>query len=374
MIEIKEVKTKRQIKQFASYPLKLYKNCPYYVPSILSDEINIFNPKKNFRLKNTRLKAFLCYKDGVLSGRVVGLINSEYNNITGVKYIRFSRLDAVDDLEVFRALIGAVEEFGRQNGMQVIHGPWGFTDQDREGLLTFGFDERSTYSTAYSYDYYPKHLQALGFNDESKWIEYKFTIPDTPYEHISGICEKLKKRHKLKDIADTMSVKEIVKQYGHKFFDAVNETYGHLDGYVPVEGKAVDNVLKQFGTIANGRYISILVDEKDDIVAFGVVIPSIADALIKNRGKLLPFGFIGILHAIKKPKQLEMALIGVRKEYQNAGLNSIIISRIMNNVVADKIELIESNPMLESNYNIQQQWKFATSEIHKRRQTYKKEI
>ncbi|MBR1983561.1 MAG: hypothetical protein IKA12_02610 [Clostridia bacterium] len=374
MIQIVEVKTKKQIKDFATFPLKHYQDCPYYVPCLLSDEINIFNPKKNFRLDKNVLKGFLAYKDGVLVGRIAGLINTEHNKMTGENYIRFSRFDAIDDLEVFSALIKAVEDFGRSYGMKYIHGPWGFTDQDREGLLTYGFNERSTYSTEYSYEYYHKNLEKLGFCDQSKWVEYKFSIPDEPYDRITSIAQKLKERHNLTEVFDHYNLKTIVKKYGHKLFDLINEVYGDLDGYVPVEGKAVDNVLSQFATIVNTKYVSILVDENDEIMAFGVVLPSIADALIKNRGKLFPFGFIRLLKAIKRPKQLEMALIGVKKEHQNTGINSIVISRIMNNVVKDGIQLIESNPMLESNYNIQQQWKFAESTVHKKRQTYIKEI
>jgi hypothetical protein len=171
-----------------------------------------------------------------------------------------------------------------------------------------------------------------------------------------------------------MSLSKIIKKYGQKLFDTLNEAYGHLDGYVPIEGKAIDNVLSQFATIVNTRYISILVDENDDVAAFGIVLPSIAEPLIKHRGKLFPLGFIGVLKSIKSPKELEMALIGVKKKYKNTGINSIVISRIMGNVIKDGIKNIESNPMLETNYNIQQQWKFAENEVIKKRQTYQKEI
>jgi hypothetical protein len=171
-----------------------------------------------------------------------------------------------------------------------------------------------------------------------------------------------------------MSLSKIIKNYGTKLFDTLNESYAHLDGYVPIEGKAIDNVLSQFATIVNTRYISILVDENDEVAAFGIVLPSIAEPLIKHRGKLFPFGFVGVLKNIKAPKELEMALIGVKDKYKNTGINSIVMNRIMNNVIEDGILLIESNPMLETNYNIQQQWKFAENEVVKKRQTFKKNI
>jgi hypothetical protein len=374
MIEIKEVNSNKLMRVFAKYPTLLYKDCPYYVPSLRSDEMATFNPKKNFNLKNNECKAFLAYKDGELVGRIAGLINKKDNELTGKKYIRFSRFECIDDTEVFRALLGAVAKFGKENGMEIIHGPWGFNDTDREGMLTYGFEERSTYSTNYYYPYFHKHMENLGFDDESKWLERRFTIPDKPYEKILNISEKLKQKLKVVDIAETMSLSKIIKKYGQKLFDTLNEAYGHLDGYVPIEGKAIDNVLSQFATIVNTRYISILVDENGDVAAFGIVLPSIAEPLIKHRGKLFPLGFIGVLKSIKSPKELEMALIGVKKKYKNTGINSIVISRIMGNVIKDGIKNIESNPMLETNYNIQQQWKFAENEVIKKRQTYQKEI
>ncbi len=374
MVEIKEVKTKKDLKKFAKYPVKLYKDCPYYVPSIRSDELNTFNPKKNFNLRGNECKGFLCYKDGKLVGRIAGLINRKDNELTGKKYIRFSRLDCIDDDEVFNALIGSVEKFGKGYGMDTIHGPWGFNDTDREGMLTYGFDKRSTYATNYYYPYFAEHMSKMGFNDESKWIEKRFTIPKTPYERIVAISERLKKKLKVVEILDQMPIKKVVKKYGKEFFETMNDAYSELDGYVPIEGEAQKNVLKQFATIINPRYSSILIDENGKVAAFGIVLPSIADALIKSRGRLFPTGFIGVLKSIKRPKELEMALIGVKSEYKNTGINSIIISRIMKNVIDDDIEGIESNVMLEHNYNIQNQWKFADSEIIKRRQTYVKEI
>ncbi len=374
MIEIKEVITKKDLKKFAEFPVKLYKDCPYYVPSMRSDEMNTFNPKKNFSLIHNDAKGFLCYKDGELVGRIAGLINYRYNEISGKKYIRFSRLDCVDDIDVFKALLGAVEKWGKKKGMEIIHGPWGFNDTDREGMLTYGFDVRSTYATNYYYPYFCQRMEELGFIDESKWVEFKFSIPDKPDERMDRLAEKIKAKYKLRDIAETMSVKAILKNYGDKMFDTLTEAYGHLDGYVPIEGKERETMLSQFGSIVNTRYISFLIDEKDEVAGFGVVLPSIAEPMIKHRGKLFPTGFVGVLKSVKAPKELEMALIGVKHSYKNTGINAIIISRVLNNLIDDKIELIESNPMLEHNKNIQNQWKFADSTISKKRQTYQKAI
>ncbi len=374
MIKIVEVKTKKDLRKFAKFPVELYKDCPYYVPSLRSDEYATFNPKKNFSLSENKIKGFLCYKDGELVGRIAGLINNTHNKLTGEKYIRFSRFECVNDMEVFKALLKAVATFGQENGIEFMHGPWGFNDTDREGMLTDGFDKRSTYATNYYYPYFHENMEKLGFIDESKWVEYLFTIPQSLDDRVRALGERIKNRLKIRDVAGSMSVRQILKKYGDKMFDTLNEGYADLDGYVPIVGKARKNVLDQFATIVNTRYISFLVDENEDVAGFGIVLPSICKPLIKHRGKLFPTGFIGVLKSIKAPKELEMALISIKTKYKNTGINSIIISRILGNMIEDKIEYIESNPMLADNYNIQQQWKFLDTEIIKRRQTYKMKI
>lgn len=374
MIEIKEVKTRRDLKLFAKYPVILYKGCPYYVPSLRSDEMNTFNPKKNFSLKECDAKGFLCYKDGKLAGRIAGIIHRTDNSLTGEKCIRFSRFECIDDEEVFKALLGAVEKFGKVHGMETIHGPWGFNDTDREGMLTYGFDRKATYATNYYYPYFCRRMSELGFEDESKWLERKFVIPKKPYKRIDEFAQKLKEKLEVEDVAETMSIREIVKNYGKKLFETYNEAYANLDGFVPVDELTEKNVLKQFATVLNKRYISILVDKNDEVAAFGIVLPSLVKSLVKHKGKLFPTGFVDVIISIKKPRELEMALIGVKQEYKNTGINSLVMARIMHNVINDGILSIESNPMLETNYSIQQQWKFAENEVVKKRQTYKKPI
>ncbi len=374
MIEIREVTTKKELKMYAEYPIKLYKDNKYYVPSMRSDEINTFNPEKNFSLKHCDAKGFLCFKDGELVGRIAGIINNEDNRLTGKKCIRFSRLECIDDLDVFKALLGAVEAFGKERGMDTIHGPWGFNDTDREGMLTYGFDERSTYATNYYYPYFSANMEKLGFEDESKWVEYRFNIPEKVPERITQLAEKLTEKYQLVDVARTMTVKQILKKYGDGMFETLTEGYRHLDGYVPIEGEERKNMLDQFATIVNRKFISFLVDKEGKVAAFGICLPSIADALVKNKGKLFPLGFISVLKSIKNTKDLEMALIAVKDEYKNSGINAIIINNVLENIIKYGVTNLESNPMLEHNYAIRQTWKFVDTDIVKKRQTYKKAI
>lgn len=374
MIIVKEARTKKEMRIFADFPFRLYKNCPYYVPSFRSDEENIADPKKNPNLEDAEIRCFLAYKDGKLVGRIAGIIQKKYNRVSGRNCIRFSRFDCIDDEEVAAALFKAVEEYGISRGMDTMHGPWGFNDQDREGLLTFGFDRRATYCTNYNYEYYEKLVLGQGFADESEWLEYDFVIPEKTDERIARIADRLKDKFKVREAAGTMPMSRLIKKYGHKALQTVNEAYAGLDCYVAVEGKIIDSILRQFATVINPRYFSMLVNDKDEVIGMAVMLPSICEAIRKSDGRLFPFGVFRLLKAIRRPKELEMALIAVRPDYQKTGVNSLMIARIMHNIIEDKIQNVESNPELVTNTAVQSQWTSLEKKVVKRRKCYIKRI
>lgn len=374
MVTIKEVRSGSDMRKFARFPVQHYRNDPYYVPSFYSDEKNAMNPKKNFALGDCDIRCWLAYKDGKLAGRVMGIIQKKYNRISGRKCIRFSRFECIDDQEVADALIGAVEQYGREQGMDTIHGPWGFNDQDREGMLYEGFDRRATYATNYNYDYYPKRIEAMGFVPESEWVEYDFRIPETVDERLQRISKYVTEKLGLREVAETAPMRKLIPRYGHKILAMTNEAYAHLDCYVPLDEREMDNVLDQFATVINQRYFSVLVDKNDDVVACGVIIPSLCSVLQKHRGRMTPCAILGLLQAIKHPKELEMVLVAVRKDYRNKGVNSLMMARITKNIIEDQIEHVESNPELVTNLAVQAQWDVFEREIVKRRRTYTKAL
>ena len=374
MVEIKEVKTKKELKIFASFPIKHYAKSPYYVPSFYSDELLIMDEKKNFSLETCLVKCFLAYKDGKVVGRIAGIIQNKYNEIQNAKNVRFSRFECIDDQEVATALFNAVASFGKENGMEKMHGPWGFNDQDREGLLTFGFDRRSTYATNYSYDYYPKLVNNYGFEDECEWVEYELHCTDKVDERFNRIAEKIMQRYGFNEISESMPIAKIVERYGKEVFDVINECYKVLDGYVPVEGKILDNVLDQFGVICNPEYMSIITNKEGKIVAFGLAFPSICEALQKGKGRMTLPTILRLLKAIKNPKELELAIIAVLPEYRTMGLNALVINRIQKNIVKNGVLHVESNPELVTNHAVQGQWESVDREIIKRRKCYVKSI
>lgn len=369
MIEIVEATTKSQMKKFATFPLALYKGNPYYVPSFTADEKNVKNVKVNFAAEGCDVKCFLAYKDGELVGRIAGIIVRASNEKFNQKRIRFSRFDFIDDIEVASALLDAVKEFGRSEGMTEIHGPWGFNDADREGMLTHGFDRLSTYATNYNYEYYPEIMKKLGYEKESEWVELKFDVNNYD-ERYGKLGAAVAKRSGFKEIAGKMSVARIVKKYGDRFFDCYNAAYKDLDCYIEIKGAAKKNVLKQFASVINDDYLSMIIDEKTDkVAAFGVAIPSVGHVINKHRGSILR-SLPGMMKAISKPVALELTLIGVAPEYRNSGVTAMIVDRMWKNVLKNGIKEVVANPMLLTNVKILAQWKNIPNEIIKRRQTY----
>lgn len=373
MVKIVEAVTSAQMRAFARYPLELYKDCDYYVPCFTSDEKNIKNPKKNYAAEGCEVKCFLAEKNGRIVGRIAGVIVSESNRKFGEKKIRFSRFDFNGDEDVAEALLSKVAEFGKERGMTVIHGPWGFNDTDREGMLTSGFDRPATYATNYNYEYYADVVRKLGFKKESEWVEFAI-YPGTLDPKIYKAADFVQKRYGFVELNDKYPIKRIIREYGDLFFDCYNEAYKDLDCYVELKGKVKQNVITQFATVINQDYFSCILDPKTGkIAAFGVVIPAIGKIIKKHNGNLLASA-IPLLKAKKKPDALELTLIGVAPEYRNSGVNAMIITRIHRNIMKNGIKNVVCNPMLTTNAGILTQWKWVEHEEIKRRATFEKEI
>ncbi len=373
MIKIIEATNKRLMKKFAKYPVKLYEGCDHYVPSFVVDEKNIRNPKKYFAAEGCAVKCFLAYRGAKIVGRIAGVIVEESNRKFSEKKIRFSRFDFSDDPEAKEALLNAVENFGRESGMEYMHGPWGFNDTEREGMLVEGFDSQATYATNYNYEYYADGMDKLGFFKEREWVEYRF-YPETLDPRIHKTAEFVRKRSGFVELADIYPMSKIIKDYGDKFFDCYNDAYKDLACYVELKGAVKKAIIKQFASVINPDYFSCVLDPKTGkIAAFGIAIPAIGKAVKKHKGSVVRSAF-SILREIAKPTALELTLIGVSPEYRNSGVNSMVISRIHKNVMKNGITDVVSNPMLVDNAEVLAQWKWVEHDEIKRRATFVKPI
>ena len=370
MVFIKEVVTTKERRAFVNFPLKLYRDNAHYAPLFYGDEKALLSESTNIYSDYTKSKFFLAYDGrGKVVGRVGAIVNYADNKKTGVKSVRFTRLDAVDDKEVFAALMNAVESFALSKGIKVVHGPLGYNDMDKEGLLIQGFEYDETYGGVYNYPYYLPRLEELGYQKEFDWIERKIFVGDKVDERYQRMSEVVKTRYRLKElIANEMKASYVIDTYADAIFKVVDEAYRKLHGTVPFTEKAKQALVSGLRIIVKPRYLSVIADESGKIVGFGLILPAIWHALHKSRGKLFPFGFLYFLPLLfKKPKEAEMALIGVVDEYRNTGAHTLIIKRLWENVIADGITELESNANLEDNVEINNLLGKFPQQLHKRR-------
>ncbi len=372
-IKIVEVKTKKEKKLFVDYPTELYRGVKEYVPPLRSSELENFDPKKNACYDECDVKYYLAYKDDVIVGRIAGIIQKAYNEKTGEKRVRFSRFDAINDIDVAKALFESVETWAKEKGMTLAHGPLGFNDLDREGLLIEGFDEIATFEEQYNYDYYQNLIEKCGYEKEVDWIESNIKISDVENERVTELSERLKKRFKLKTIKKT-NINDFLKKYADDVFDIIDEAYSDIYGVVAFNDKVKKQIISQFKLFLSIDLISMVLDENDEPIAFGFAFPSLSEVMTKYKGKINLFSILPILKAVKKPKQVDLALIGVRKKWLSKGVPAIIMNELINSFKKLGVEACETNLNLETNTPIVQLWENMNGRQHKRRRAFKKEL
>ena len=335
MITIKEVKTKKELKQFVKFPFTLYKNSKYWVPPIISQEIKTFDKKENPVFNDAEARFFLAYKDDNIVGRVAAIINWLEVKNQNQKKMRFGWFDFIDDLEVSKALFEKIEDIGKSNNLEYAEGPVGFSNLDKVGVITEGFDHIAPMVTWYNHPYYVNHYQAAGYTVEKSYIESKFPFSNVKPEFFLKAQELIKRRYGLKALSFTKTSE--VMPYVDKMFDLFNETYASLSSFVAITDIQKEYFKKKFISFINPEYIKFVVDKNDKLIAFAVVMPRFADALQKMKGKLLPFGFLKLLKAKKESKDVMFYLIGVHPEYQNKGLGRNLLRAAINFTYNNKI-------------------------------------
>ena len=374
-IIIKTVSSKEDFMTFARFANKLYKGNKYYVPSMPMDDISTFSKEKNAAFEFSDAEFYLAYKDGEVVGRVAAIINHKANDAWKVKQVRFGWIDFIDDLEVSAALLDAVIEFGRKAGMTQIVGPLGFTDFDPEGMLVEGYDRLGTMALIYNHPYYPEHMKKHGYYKETGWIEYRLTIPEFVSERHKRIAEAVMERYDLRIIKKTR--RQIKKErYGQKLFNLINQTYCVLYGYSLLSEKQIDQYVDMYLSLIDTEMLTFVENKEGELIAAGISIPSLSEALQKCNGEIFPFGWWYLLKAmfLKKPDTLDLLLIGVRPDYQNRGINSLMILDLVERYNKLGFRYAETNAMLETNNRIHAMFEPFEKEVHKRRWVFGKDI
>ncbi len=373
-LEIIEVRSKKDRKEFLEYPLRLYKGNPYFVPPLYGDEKTIFTAK-NIYSKMCDSAYFLAKRGGKTVGRIQGIVQRQYNEIHGVKQARFTRFDCEDNEETAKALFAAVEEWARSFGMETLVGPLGYSDLEREGLLVEGFDYLATFEEQYNYEYYGALVEKSGYVKDVDWVEQRlFSLKTDDMDRMYAILDRTMKKYNL-HFGDTSKGKRaFIKKYKDGIFDCLDECYKDLYGTVPFTPEMKKQMINQFTLLLNLRYMAVICDENEEVVAFGLCLPGMGEAVQKSGGKLTPGCLIRLLKAVKKPKSIDLALVGIMPKYRNSGLSVFMITILADMFKDPNVEYMETNLNLEDNTAIRATWKRFEHIQHKRRRSYIKNL
>ncbi|MBO4261821.1 MAG: N-acetyltransferase [Clostridia bacterium] len=373
MIEVKPVQTPKEIKEFIEFPLKLYKGNPYFVPPLYGDEKKMF--KKGFVYEDTCESVFFnAYKDGRICGRIQGILQKAANEKNNEKRVRFTRFDAIDDSKVAEKLFSAVENWALAKGMDTVVGPLGYSDLEREGLLIEGFDQLSTFEEQYNAEYYGRLIEGLGYKKEVDWVESRLRYPKEGFdERIFALEEKLLKRFKL-HFSSAKNVNDFLDKYVDMFFELLDRSYADIYGTVPFTDGMKKMMIDNFKLIIDLRYVMVLLDENEKVVALGLCFPSIGEAVQKSGGRLTIPTLLRLIKAIKKPKSIDLGLIGVDPDLMNLGIGTAVVAELARILKNTGVEYAETNLNLEHNTAIRSMWKYFDSTEHKRRRSYVKKL
>ncbi|MBE6008759.1 MAG: GNAT family N-acetyltransferase [Lachnospiraceae bacterium] len=376
MIEIREVTTKDELRRFVDYPNVLYRDVEQYVPAFFDDDVDDWDKTKNPAFEYCEGKCFLAYRNGEIVGRIGAILSHKANKTWGTKRMRFSQVDFIDDRAVSKALFDAVEAWALEKGCDQVHGPLGFCDLDREGMLVEGFDRTSMFITYYNHPYYKEHLESLGYDKDTDWVENLIDLSDVDprtTELLSKLGERALKKancHK----AHITSWRQVSSEHIEKVFGLVNKAYAPLYGVVELNENQIKKYSKKFVPMINPNLFCMVMNEEEELVAFGICVPSLAKALKKSRGRMFPFGWIGMLKALRKNDTVDLLLIAVEPELQKKGLNAVVMDHLLSGCIKMGLTNVETGPTLETNTKVQSQWRFFKHEQHKRRRCFIKNI
>ena len=374
MIEIIEVVSDKDMKDFLQFPFDLYQNCSEWVPPITAEEKAVFDTDKNPVFQNAKAKLFLAKRNGKVIGRIAALINWIEIKEQQKHKVRFGWYDVVDELEVSQKLLEAVAEWGKDHNMRYMEGPMGFSNMDKAGLLTEGFEHKNTMITWYHYPYQKEHLEKLGYEKQAEWVEFQIKIfdqKDAP-EKVKKFASVIAERYQLKPLE--FRSRKALLPYVDEMFDLLNKTYDRLQTFVPIQPHQVAHYKEKYFRYIHPDFIKCVADKDGKLVAFAITMPSFSEALKKVNGKLFPFGFLHILKAQRKNHRASFYLIGIDPEYQNKGVTAMIFQAMQDLFNKRGITDVETNPELEENSAIQKMWKNYDHKLHKRRRTYKKNL
>ena len=371
-IKVKQVLNSSDLELFIKFPMELYKGNPCYVPPLINEEKSIWVKEENPALQYSEAAQFLAYRGKNIVGRIAVMINHKEEKELNIRKVRFGWLDFIDDIEVSKALINTAIEYAKSKGISKIEGPMGFTNLDKAGMLTKGFDKLATMIGIYNYDYYPKHMEQLGLVKEKEWVEFEINFPDTLPDKVEKFSNLIAEKYEL-ELVEFKSKKDILPLV-EPMFKLLDDTYKHLSTYTPITQEQIKHYKEKYFKFIDKDYIVCIKDRYGSLISFAITMPSYSKALQKAKGKLFPFGWWHLLNAGKKNDRANFYLIGIHPQYQKRGITAIIFKEIYETFKKKGVKFLETNPELEENASIQALWQDYHPTNHKRRRTYSLEI
>ncbi len=371
-IEVREVTSKSDLKKFVNFFTTLYANCKYSPIPLHFDELETLSKEKNPAHKTCKAKYWIALKDGKVAGRISGIVKDNEVTEDNKPIGRFGWYDFIDDKEVSKALMDTALAWIKEFGISIVHGPFGFTDLDRQGMLIEGFDRMGTFAALYNYPYYVEHMEAMGFVKKIDWVEYEIDVENLIVDRVENIANYAAKKYGFK-LVELTSRKQL-KKYIYSVFALLNKEYAHLYGFSQLTEEQIMHYVKMFINLVKLDFLSLVVDKNDTLIGFGIAMPSFTEASIKAKGKVLPLGWYYFLRALKKNETLDLYLVAVDSEYQKKGVNALLISYTARKAKEFGIKRAETNIELENNNSVQSMWQFFERDQHKRRRCYIKEF
>lgn len=371
-IELKAVDSRKALKKFIRFPFRHYQGDKYWVPPMIRGEMETLSPETNPAFEHSETILLMALRNGKPVGRIGGIINHRYTELWDRKHARFCWFDTIDDREVSSALLGAVEDWSREKGMERLVGPMGFTTFERQGVLIKGFDEMPTIAGVHNPAYYPEHLEALGYGKEIDYVEFELKVPDVIPEKIIRIRDVVMERYGLR-ILRAKTIREMLP-YADPVFRVINEAYRPLYGFTELTEKQISFFVKKYFSFLKPDYTTAVLDKHDNVIGFQISMPSLSRAMQKARGRMYPFGWYHLMRAVKKPDRIDAMLVGVRPEYQSKGINSVFMVDLTSAAIRNGIRYAESNNELEENLKVQSIWRHFESRQHRRSRIYGKSL
>ena len=371
-IKVKQVLNSSDLELFIKFPMELYKGNPYYVPPLINEEKSIWVKEENPALQYSEAAQFLAYRGKNIVGRIAVMINHKEEKELGIRKVRFGWLDFINDIEVSKSLINTAIEYAKSKGISKIEGPMGFTNLDKAGMLTKGFDKLATMIGIYNFDYYPKHMEQLGLVKEKEWVEFEINFPDTLPDKVEKFSKLIAEKYELELVK--FKAKKDILPLVDSMFKLLDDTYKNLSTYTPITEEQIKHYKEKYFKFIDKDYIVCIKDKSGSLISFAITMPSYSKALQKAKGKLFPFGWWHLLNAGKKNDRANFYLIGIHPQYQKRGVTAIIFKEIYETFKKKGVKFLETNPELEENASIQALWQDYNPINHKRRRTYSLEI